>query len=110
MAVGTDCCDRLTETDEASEYHDRYLKAVISRKRFVSSKRWETLPNGDLQIRQKDIDVSISASDNGFVISMVGSVGRFEYPTVFDAKIKVFDFITSGEAGVFLAQRREKRR
>jgi len=53
MAVGTDCCDRLTGTTEAAEYHDRYMKTVDMRKRFVVSKRWKVLSNDDLYIKTK---------------------------------------------------------
>jgi hypothetical protein len=40
MAVGTDCCDRLTVTREASEYHESYIKKREQRVRFLNSKRW----------------------------------------------------------------------
>jgi len=108
MAVGTDCCDRLTGTTEASEYHDRYMKTVDMRKRFVGSKRWKPLPNGDIHIRQKGIEVSIRATGEKFVILMDNAVGKAEYDSVFDAKIKVFDSINSGEAAQYLARRRQR--
>jgi hypothetical protein len=108
MAVGTDCCDRLTGTTEASEYHDRYTKTIDMRKRFVGSKRWNTLSNGDLHIRQKGIEVSIRASGEKFVILMDDALGKVEYDTILDAKIRTFDSIHSGEAAKFLARRRER--
>lgn len=106
MAVGTDCCDRLTETTDASEYHDRYVKRIDMRKRFVGSKRWRTLSNGDQQIRQKGIDVVIRPAGQRCLIHLNSIEGKTEYETVLDAKIKVFDFITSGEAQAYLARRR----
>ena len=108
MAVGTDCCDRLTETTDASEYHERYLKTVDMRKRFVSSKRWKALPNGDLYIRQKGIEVSICADESKFIIVMDGARGKAEYDSVLDAKIRAFDSINSGEALTYLARHRKR--
>ena len=109
MAVGTDCCDRLTGTADAGEYHDRYLKQIDMRKRFVSSKRWKASPDGDLCIRQKGINVSIKTAGNKFVIQMDDATGKVEYASVFDAKIKVFDLIASGDAAAYLARRRERK-
>jgi hypothetical protein len=108
MAVGTDCCDRLTETTEASEFHVRYTKIVDMRKRFVGSKRWKPLPNGDIHIRQKHIEVSIRAIGEKFIILMDDAIGGAEYDSIFDAKIKVFDSINSGEAAQYLARRRQR--
>lgn len=108
MAVGTDCCDRLTGTTEASEHHNRYTKTIDMRKRFVGSKRWKALPNRDLHIRQKGIDVSIRATGAKFVVLMDHAVGKTEYDTILDAKIRVFDSINSGQAAIYLARRRKR--
>lgn len=105
MAVGTDCCDRLTGTTDASEHHERYTKVIDMRKRFVGSKRWKPLPNGDLCIRQKGIEVSIRACGEKFIVLMNDAMGKAEYDTILDAKIRVFDSINSGEAAAYLARR-----
>lgn len=108
MAVGTDCCDRLTGTTEAAEYHHRYLKAVDARKRFVGSKRWKEGSDGSLQIRQKRIDVAIRALGAKYLVFLNELRGRTEYDSIIDAKIRIFDLIESGEADAFLARRRKR--
>lgn len=109
MAVGTDCCDRLTGNSEASTYHDAYLKRVDARKRFVGSKRWKTLANGDFRIRQQKIDVVIKKSASEFLIFMDQAEGKGRYGSLLEAKIRAFDTINSGEAREFLDRRRDKR-
>lgn len=109
MAVGTDCCDRLTGNSEASTYQDAYLKKVEARKRFVGSKRWETLANGDFHIRQQKIDVVIRSDGNEFVIFMDQAEGKRRYDSILEAKIRVFDTINSGEAKEFLDRRMDQR-
>lgn len=108
MAVGTDCCDRLTGTAQASEHHDRYIKNIDMRKRFVTSKRWKSLPNGAVQIRQKGIGIVIHPVGNQVVIQMDDAMGKLKYDTNLDAKIRVFDLINSGDAAAYLARRRER--
>lgn len=108
MAVGTDCCDRLTGTTDASEHHEHHTKIIDMRKRFVGSKRWKPLPNGDLYIRQKGIEVSIRVCGEKFIVLMDNAMGKSEYDTILDAKIRVFDSINSGEAVAYLARRRRR--
>jgi len=108
MAVGTDCCDRLTGTTEAAEHHDRYMKQIDARKRFISSKRWKILDNGAQCIKQKGIGVTVRLQDNKYVILLNGICGKSKYDTIFDAKLRVFELIDSGEAATFLARRRER--
>jgi hypothetical protein len=106
LAVGTDCCDRLTATSEASEFHDAMLKARDARARFVSSMRWKDHPKGGIAIVQKGINVRIIPSNAKFRISMNSITGKIEYDSMIDAKLKVYESIKSGEAVTFLAKRR----
>ena len=108
MAIGTDCCDRLTATTDASEHHKRHIKTVDMRKRFVASTRWNALPNGAVSIRQKGIQVVIHPIRERFIIQMDDAVGRTEHETVLDAKIAAFDLISSGEAAAYLARRQAR--
>ena len=106
MAVGTDCCDTLTSSTQASEHHDRYTRAIDVRKRFVASTRWKLLPNGDLHIREKHIGIAVRPMSKKFVIVAEGAVGKAMFETVLDAKLRVFDFIHSGEAADWLRRRK----
>ena len=109
MAVGTDCCDKLTGTSAASEYHDKYIKTIDMRKRFVNSKKRRTLQNRDLRIVRKGIEVLIRAQEDNFIIIMDTAPGNSEYNSVLDAKIKVFDVINSGDAAAYLDRFRKKK-
>lgn len=109
MAVGTDCCDKLTQTREASEHHEKYIKVIDARKRFVASKRWEVRADGAYYIKQKGIHVEIRQYDNEFGISMNLIAGKQRFESLLDAKIKAFDSIRSGEAQEFLERRRHTR-
>lgn len=108
MEVGTDCCDNLTESTNASEFHDKYVKHSERIKRFISSPRWSEERFGQTRIKQKGIEVFITKSAEGFQIAMDGVTGKAEYQTMLDAKMKVFESIDSGEATKFLAARRAK--
>jgi hypothetical protein len=47
-----------------------------------------------------------SFRDGSYRLKIDNTQGRLEYPTVLDAKIRAFEFIESGEAARFLADRR----
>jgi hypothetical protein len=108
MAVGTNCCDKLTQTNEASEHHTEYLKAIDARKRFVTSKRWKVLTDGTHLVRQKGICVEIKEYEDGLGITMDNIAGKQRFDNLLDAKIRVFDAIHSGEAQKFLGPRRKE--
>ena len=107
MAVGTDCCDKLTLTSAASEYQDNYLKVREKRRRFLASPRWSA-GSDYWTIKQDGIVVWIQQNGASFSISMNDVDGRGEYETLTDAKLKVFDLIVSGEAAKFLEKRRQR--
>lgn len=109
MAVGTDCCDRLTLTHEASEYHAKYTKARERRARFLTSKRWKWRSDA-WWITQRSIKWCIAPYAGKFRISMEGVAGRGEYDTLVDAKLKVYDLSESGEAAAFLERHRHRAR
>lgn len=102
MEIGTDCCDKLTGTEEASTAHIEYLRVNEMRRRFVTSKRWSNLVAGEWTIRQKSIDVSIFERFQRFTIAMDGYKGKAECNSLFDAKVHVFDAIHSGKAATWL--------
>lgn len=105
MEVGTDCCDNLTGSLEASEHLDGYKKRADKVKRFVSSPRWKPRGPGELKIKQEGIYVVIKPNGAGFKVSMDGVTGKADFATLLDAKMRVFETIESGEAAQFLAKR-----
>lgn len=105
MEVGTDCCDRLTGTDEASVAHIEYLRVNDMRKRFVQSKRWSHLIADQWTITQKGIRVCISEMDGVFKIAMNDRNGKAIFNSLFDAKVHVFDAIHSGKADEYLRKK-----
>lgn len=86
MAVGTDCCDCLTGTAQASEHHNKYIRKIDTRKRSAGSKRWKIFENGDIQISQKGIRVQIVAIEQKFIIVMNTVKGKELFDTVLDVK------------------------
>ena len=100
MAVGTDCCDRLTGTDSASnirKYDDRL-------KRFINSRRWEEVYGYHL-ITQKHILIQIIPDEGGYRIKMNGTKGKVLYESVPAAKTRAFAFLESGEADRFFSRK-----
>lgn len=108
MEVGTDCCDNLTGSADASEHLDAYKKRTDRMKRFASSQRWKTKPSGELAIKQAGIAVAIVKAGGAFKIVMDGAMGKAEYSTILDAKMRVFEAIDTGEAAKFLEARQAK--
>ena len=108
LSVGTDCHDRLTGTTDAREFHGRSEKLSQKLKRFVSSPRWEQLRSGELAIEQGGIWLRITPHGLGYRVLMDAAVGKAEYPTVLDAKMKAFEVIESGAAAAYLDRRRLK--
>ena len=105
IAVGTDCCDKLTQSSEASEHHEMYIKTIDARKRFVTSTRWKVRFDGTHYIKLKGIHVEVREHEDEFSIAMNNIAGKQRFESLLDAKIKVFDSIRSGEAHEFLRQR-----
>lgn len=110
MSVGTDCHDRLTGTTDARDFHDRAEKLSQKRKRFVASPRWEELRAGELGIEQQGIWLRVAPHGSGYRLLMDAAVGKSEYPTILDAKIKAFELIETGAAAAYLERRRLKAR
>lgn len=108
MSVGTKCCDRFTDTAEASEHHAEFVRRNARRKKFVSSSRWSELQSGATIIERAGITVKILPTEHGFRVSLDEANGKQEYPTLLDARMKAFDLIESGEATTYLLQRRQK--
>ncbi|WP_156359209.1 hypothetical protein [Sphingomonas sp. Leaf242] len=108
MAVGTDCCDKLTGTTDASEYHDMMLKDRGKVKRFVSSPSWRTLASGEESIIRAGIAVRISETEGKFYIGLGPACGKASHDSLIDAKIRALELIDTGEAANYLEKRRHK--
>jgi hypothetical protein len=97
LAVGTDCCDRLTGTPEASEirrFHSRLF-------RFISSPRWSTTDD-TTSIRQKGIELDIVGTHGQFRMVMNGRRGKKVFSSLTDAKTAAYEVIENGMAGNYL--------
>ena len=104
MAVGTICCDDLTGTEIASnkrKYDDRL-------RRFIDSPRW-TETSGCHLISQKHVSIRVVPSNGGYRVKMNNTEGKKVYPSINAAKTRVFEFIESGEADEFFANKSTSR-
>lgn len=101
MSVGTICCDNLTGTQVATDIMDSRQRYESRLTRFLESPRWQK--NGNiLQIKQKGIIIQIVPSGAMFKIRMNKHLGRSEYHSIADAKMKAFESIENGKAEKYL--------
>lgn len=104
IAVGTDCCDNLTGTTEATEHR----KMLDRRKRFVTSKRWKRTPLGLLLKQGRALVIEIRRENDLYRICMNGVRGGKTFPSETAAKAFSFELIENGEAQNF-AKRHPRR-
>lgn len=105
LAVGTDCCDRLTGSEVALNIR----RAADRLKTFIRSTRWKQNGNG-LFIHQKRMDFAVLSSSGGYYIELQGHHGKDRYETSDLAKKKIFDIVEDGTAEKFLQTRKPKQR
>ena len=104
MGVGTNCCDNLTGTQEATEYRKRLGRL----RRFISSSRWSS--DGDRHmIKQDGLSVAVVSVPDGYKLVIADLQGAKNYESLLHAKEFAFDFIDSGQAVKYLEQRRLRR-
>lgn len=108
MEVGEVCCDNLTSSSVATNFMESQRRYQDRLKRFVSSKRWVTLPSGTQRIAQKKICLEIVPKDGGFKIRMEGFLGTLQFSSDLEAKIKAFAAIESGQAKTYIHKQRRK--
>lgn len=104
MAVGTVCCDNLTDTTEATEYR----KMLDRRKRFVSSKRWKQAPFGLCLQQGRALEIEILREKNVYRIHMNGVRGSKSFNSESDAKVFAFEIIENGKAQEFAGRHPRK--
>ncbi len=107
LNVGTICCDNLTGTKIASGIMDSKKRYEDRLKRFQDSSRWKQKGHS-LVIRQQNIDAEIVPNEKGFRVLMNNVQGRFIYPSVCEAKSKIFETIENGSAKECLDKREGK--
>jgi len=109
MIVGEKCCDNLTESTVGTEQHVEFLNYVNRRKTFIHSPRWRILPGGGRSIERAGIAIEIVPAHNGrFRCNLDDVKGKVEHATLLDAQISVFDYVESGKATEYLAERRRR--
>lgn len=96
MEVGTFCCDKLTDSNVASNLIESQTSYLSRKQRFISSKRWK-FDKGIYIIKQSSFGVEIKPVENSFLIKIHGKQSESRYETLTDAQSKVFDVIESGE-------------
>lgn len=104
MVVGTDCCDRLTESNAASQI--RREKDRL--KRFIASPRWNPTAQNGFEIRKMKMDFAIEHDPFGYRIVFTGKRGKKPYSTIDEAKAGLFEFIESGKAAEYLKKQTNK--
>lgn len=101
MEVGTFCCDKLTDSNIASNMLESQTSFKSRKLRFVNSKRWKT-DDTKHTISQSSFKVEIELKDNSYFITIHGQRSKKKYDSIESAKAKVFDVIESGELIVYL--------
>lgn len=97
MAVGTDCCDNLTGTTEATEHR----KLLDRKTRFLKSKRWKKTPLGLCLEQGKLLKIEINRESGEHRIHMNGVRGEKTFTSEMAAKTFVFELIQNGKANDF---------
>lgn len=109
MMVGTNCCDRLTATDEASRYMDGFGKRRDKLARFVQSTRWKGREGGASLLSQAGSTYRIQPDGEVFKIVVNGEAGRKQFGSVIEARKHLFDIMESGAVDQFIVRQRRKR-
>ncbi|MBL8571514.1 MAG: HNH endonuclease [Phreatobacter sp.] len=104
MEVGTDCCDELTGTREASSTR----KAAQRLERFLHSKRWKII-DGLETIKQMGFEIRIIHDSEGYGISANGTEGAKRFLEVNEAKIHAFHTVDDGTMERFFKNRSTKK-
>lgn len=103
MGVGTNCCDTLTGTREATEARRRLGRL----RRFLSSSKW----NGESEhqtIKFRGFQLAVVLEPAGYKLVVDNVLGKKLFETASHAKEFAFDFIDSGQAKEYAEQRRHR--
>jgi len=95
IEVGTFCCDKLTDTNIASNLIESQTSYKTRKQRFLKSKRWKS-NSIEHTIMLGAFDVAIIEKESNFFIKIHNIESKTKYETLDIAKSKVFDVIESG--------------
>ncbi len=93
MGVGTDCCDSLTGTKDATEARRRMGRF----RRFMSSERWYPDVRGQ-STSYKGFKVVVVMEGNACTLQINGIKGHRQHENLAAAQRYLFDFIDEGDA------------
>lgn len=103
MGVGTDCCDSLTGTTEATTARRRLGRL----RRFLTSSKWSET-GGRFTIQHKGHKAEVMAQSQSFRLVINGVQGQQVHGSILAAKEFLFDFIDSGQAAEFFERRKTR--
>lgn len=101
IGVGTDCCDKLTGTDEATQFRKNLDRQRDRKKRFLCSKRWRLTKWGWV-IRQGQRKIEIISDRDKFRIYIDDVKGKKLFESIEQAKGFAFELIENGKAENYL--------
>lgn len=104
IGVGTDCCDKLTGTNEATQYRKNLDRQRDRKIRFLSSKRWK-LSKWGWVIRQGKRKIEIVRAGDKYRIYIDDVKGKRLFESIEFAKNFAFDLIENGKAEEYLLTR-----
>lgn len=93
LEIGTDCCDRLTGSNTASEHLTNQTKYNQRKKTFISSTRWRNGERGEQHRIYEYARLQIKRGNGEYWLRINSIKGNERFQTEIDAKIFVFDLI-----------------
>jgi hypothetical protein len=93
LEIGTDCCDRLTGSNTASEHLTSQNKYNQRKKTFISSPRWNKPERGIQRRFYEHAWLQIERNSGQFLLRINSIRGKERFQTEIDAKIFIFDLI-----------------
>lgn len=97
IEVGTFCCDKLTDSNLASNLLESQTSYNSRKIRFGKSKRWNLDENGNYTIKQSNFEIELIKKGAYYNIKIHNQLSHKKYESAEIAKAKVFDVIESGE-------------
>jgi hypothetical protein len=104
MQVGTNCCDGLTLTNNASSHTKSLILKEQRYENLVNSPRWKSLERGR-EIRKANADLRIVIDGSKYLICVNGRLGKQHHDTEQAAMFALFELIESGELQKYLTRK-----
>lgn len=111
LTVGESCANRLTGSEEASEYEKDRRQKAEKLARFIGSKRWREKKNGHF-IEQNGFGIEIWNNGNHFRLVIrfydqkrcewIPLNSKHKYATLEKAKIQAYQVISSGKLDEYI--------